>query len=138
MKRLALCVVLAACGGGGGDDGDDGDDAPPMTWDDAVDVFVAAVCMDPCAMDIPANCESDIRTDMMQAQGILDDAGEIACIGCLDAKVDTLAAIEANGCTITPAHIQAVLDACDTDDAADSNGDGDPTNDDDEACEGFP
>jgi hypothetical protein len=131
MRGAPLLFLIAAACGGGDDSGG--------SWDDVVDDFVDATCVDyePCTGADPVACDTDVRTDLADARDELDDAGEAACIDCLAAKAavirDVLPACQPGGDDIA-----TIIAACDTDPAVDFDGDGTADNDDDEACNGHP
>jgi hypothetical protein len=134
---FSLSLVLAACAA---DDGGDGDGTTTDPWDAAVDDFVQAGCVEAatCSGEQPAECEGDVRADLDDARAELDAAGESRCIQCMTVKVRELRKIIAASCDISAADQAAVFAACDLDPATDYDGDGQPANDDDEACAGFP
>jgi hypothetical protein len=133
MRRLLL-FVLAACGGGG----DGGADAGSDPWDTHVAAFAQAICTSTCSPGDPATCQSDVIADLGEARNLLDAAGQQQCLACLDVKASLVDDVAANGCTSTPQLDAMVYAACDLDPATDFDADGDPANDDDEACAGFP
>jgi hypothetical protein len=128
---MALGIGLAACGGGSGGGGG---------WDQkVVDEFAQAICTSICIPDeFEAECLRDITADLADAREVLPDALEDECMACLRIKTQLISQVEAMGCQSSPALDAMVLAVCDTDPANDDDGDGDPTNDFNEACAGFP
>lgn len=150
MKQILLLVaVLAACGDDGGttmvdapmskEDAAPKLDAAASSWQDVVDEFANALCVNSC---VPANeqqqCVADVKADMMSAMTDLDAAGETNCIRCMKKKTELLPAIVAAGCMSTMEQDNQVYAACDLDPNVDYDMDGTPNNDDDEACAGKP
>jgi hypothetical protein len=130
MRTIGFVLVLAACGGGSG-----GGDV----WDARVNDFAQAICVNAC---VPAEdqeaCLVDVVADMDQARIAVGPGGEATCLDCIRVITDLIPAVAANGCQPTPDQDAQVLAACDPNPAFDFDGDGDPGNDFDEACEGFP
>jgi hypothetical protein len=122
--------VVGACGGGEG-----GGDA----WDSQASAFANAICVNDCVDPNESDaCVADVTADLDDARVELDDAEEAACLECLRVKAELIPDVEANECESTEDLDEQVFAACDTDPSTDFDDDGDPTNDDDEACAGFP
>jgi hypothetical protein len=113
---------------------------PPSDFDTSVDNFTVLICQvgDVCVDQDPVACETDVRTDLADAEEILDEAGEAQCIECLDAKAIELQKLLDADCDVTVLDNAAVFAACDLDPAVDFDGNGTADDDDDEACAGFP
>ncbi len=128
--RWLVVLLLVACtehGKGGGD-----------AWDVREVAFAEAICQNGC---VPADqqemCLADLIMDMDQAREELPDDVEALCIECMRVKTQLMPQITANGCQSNAGIDQQVLAACDLP-QTDFDGDGDPANDFDEACAGFP
>jgi hypothetical protein len=130
MRWLGLVVVVAACGHGeGGAD----------IWDVRMDQFANALCRNSCtAPDQQDSCIVGVLSDMDQAKSELTPAGQDMCINCIVAKTSAMPMIVANGCATNPSIDASIVRFCDNDPTQDFDFDGDPTNDQSEACAGFP
>ena len=104
---LVFLLAVAACGGG------PVDNTGPGAWNDAVTDYVKAVCMDMavCTGDDPGTCESDVRVDLADAKAALDEAGEAACIDCLEVKAEQ-AHNESFTCDAADVDMDAIIAAC--------------------------
>jgi hypothetical protein len=131
MRTIGFVVVLAAACGGGSGGGD--------IWDVRMARFAEAFCVNSC---VPADsqeiCVQQVQSDMDQARFVIGTEGEAACLACVQVKTDLMAQIVANNCEASAAVAAMISGACDTDDRSDFDGDGDPGNDQTEACAGFP
>lgn len=135
LVGIGLALVASACTGGSGDGGGGSGD-----WDAVVASFAASTCdlESECFSGDRAACIADVEADMADAEVALGVSGQPACIACMNVKRAEGAKILAASCDLSAGDLDAVIAACDLDPGTDFNGDGDNTNDDDEACAGFP
>jgi hypothetical protein len=123
-------TALAACA-------DDGPPADP--WATTVSAYLDAACTSPCVSGSEAQCRSDVGEELGRAMiALADPKNLMACEACLQVKTTELGVIDTTTCMPTSDQTAMVLAVCDTDPTADSDGDGDPTDDFSEACGGVP
>ena len=130
MRWLAALTLVMACtehGKGGGD-----------AWDVRAVALAEAICQNACvAAEEQEQCLADVLMDMDEARLQLPDAAEAQCVDCMRVKTQVMPQIVANQCASTAGIDEQVLAACDLPET-DFDQDGDPANDFDEACAGFP
>lgn len=141
LVSLAAALVTA-CGdsrertdGGATADGGGADG-----FDEEAARFADVLCEvnETCAgMDRPS-CVADILADMADAKAVLDDAGRLRCIQCMETKRTEAPKVVDADCDPEAVDPSPVFAACDLDPAVDFDGDGRADNDHDEACAGFP
>lgn len=125
---MMLLPAFLACGHGeGGGD----------IWDFRVQTFADARCRNSC---VPVEQQDDCVLSTIQQfdsnrQFLGGASAEAVCIACMRTQTDLLPAIAAGGCEPSDAQLQQILATCDPDKTFDSNFDGDPANDINEACE---
>lgn len=125
MRRFVILIILAACA----------EDDPLPPFQRAVKTFTDTACTTACVVD-EAFCRADVATDMAQVEELLDEEAELRCALCLETKAAIIPDVV--DCQPTPAQSAEVHQICDLDPLVDFDRDLDPTNDDDEACAGFP
>lgn len=124
---MVLVGVLAACGGG-------------PSWEEVVDRYADAVCHGFAACGAPGEpeaCIAEVQTDLAETRAQLPSEREEQCMDCLATVADIVPAVVDNGCESTTAQDARIYAACDLDPAVDYDGDGDPANDDEQACDGL-
>jgi len=124
MRRFVILILLAGCA-----------DDPLPPFERAVKTFTDTACTSGCVVD-EATCREDVAVDMAQVKELLDDDAELHCALCLETKAAFIPDVV--DCQPTAEQNAEVYRVCDLDPLVDFDRDLDPTNDDDEACAGFP
>jgi hypothetical protein len=126
--KLALVILIAACGSGVSDD-----PVGAGTFDEESPSFQMALCKieGTCNAKDEAECLRDVGTDMAYAKELLDDAGEQRCAACMHAKRVEYDKVLAAACDLAAADPVPIREACDLN----PNDGVDKT---DEACAGLP
>ena len=109
---------------------------PVDTFDASVQRFINVACGNAACVDDEVRCREDVAADLAMAKELLDENGRAHCALCLDVKASIIPDVQA--CQPSAEQNAMVYDVCDLDPSDDYDRDLDPTNDDDEACAGFP
>lgn len=142
---FGMALAAAACTGGSGEGGVGIGDGGGVVggggdWDAVVSSFAESICEmgAQCFGEGKAECLAEIEQEMAAAEVELGPSGQPACIACMNVMSTEADKMMAPDCDVRAINEDAIFAACDLDPTVDFDQDGDPTNDEDEACAGFP
>lgn len=111
------------------------------TWQDVVDDYADTICNAAytCGSSLDVDeCIAEVKVELADVRAATTTDAQARCRTCMETVTDVVSDVVERGCMSTAAQDARIYDACDLDPAVDFDRDGNPANDDTEACAGLP